>query len=259
MEQKFEEILKDGIEKCLKEIGISSLNIANQQQRGKALTDFYLKEIGAYLYQIYDDDITDGSCDSKSDLGIDFVLKRENEWLIFQSKYKGGGNQITSDEISGFFNVHSKLLDEEYFGKHANKTLKELLLDLKPEDNIQYIFITNSKLTNRNEDDFKSLQKQFENKYENLSFELKGLSDLKRDYKSVASEVESIAEIVGINVDLLEDSFTHKFSSAYFDLSSVIDREEKYKSIVCTIKGTTLRAYGSNISPDFLTTISEGF
>src|SRR6185437_11571993 len=129
MEQRFEDILKDGLEKCLIEKGIKDFSSATQIQRGKALTDFYLREIGSYLYQIYEDDITDGSCDSKGDLGIDFIIKKDEGWLIFQSKYKGTGNTITSDEISGFFNVHSRIMDQEYFDKHANKTLKELLFD----------------------------------------------------------------------------------------------------------------------------------
>lgn len=242
MEHRFEDILKEGLEACVKGKGIKDFNSASPQQRGKALSEFYINEIGQYLYKIYEDDIESSICDGRGDLNIDFVYKKDGEWLVFQSKYKGQSTSVTHDEIAGFFQIYSRITDDDYFEKHANRSLKELLLDFKADDNIQFIFITNDKISQSIEDDFNRLKKEMENGYENMTFELKGFTDLKRDYKSVVSESESISEEVIINIEPLQDTFSNQKRAAYFDLSSVIDKESRYKSILCTIKGTTLKA-----------------
>ncbi len=242
MDKRFEDILKEGLERSLRDKGINDFNTATNIQRGKALTDFYAKEIGQYLYKIYEEDIDDSLCDGKGDLGVDFVYKKDNEWLIFQSKYKGRNSCVTLDEISGFFNIHSRITDQDYFEKHANRFLKDLLIDFKSNDTIQFIFITNDNISRSIEDEFNRLKREHEAKNENIFFELKGLTDLKRDYKSVVSESESISGEVIINVEQLKDTFSEQKRSAYFDLSSVIDKEGKYKSILCTISGNSLRS-----------------
>ncbi len=93
------------------EKGIKDFDRATSNQRGKALTEFYLKEIGIYLFQIYDDDIETNICDGKGDLGIDFIVHKSGEWLILQSKYKGQSSSITIDEIAGFFQIYSRISD----------------------------------------------------------------------------------------------------------------------------------------------------
>jgi len=240
-EKKFEEVLKEGIENALSIKGIKNINTAKTIELGNGLIEFYLKEIGQFLYPFSEDDIEEGICDSSKDCGIDFIYNTDEEWIIFQSKYKGYSNTVTHDEIAGFFNIHSHLRDEEYIKKHGNKRLKELVQDYKSEHNVQYIFLTNSKVSDKNKEDFNKLQKEYENKYDNVTYELKGFSDIKIDYKSVISNSETISEEVTINIETLKDTFTDTFTQSYFDLSSVIDKNNKYKSILCTIKGTTLR------------------
>lgn len=240
MEQKFEDILKEGIEKILLNKGISR-QTANPFQLGKALTELYLIEIGQYHYPINEDDIEENICDGKGDLGIDFVLQKDKDWIIFQAKYKGQSSCVTPDEISGFFSVYSKITDEGYFEKHANNKLKELLLDFNKDDTIQFVFVSNDKISSRIEEDFIKHKDEAERRYENVTYELKGLTDLKRDYKAATSEMETIAEEIKITLEAFEDTFINKTKSAYLDLSSVIDKENKYKSILCTIKGTTLK------------------
>lgn len=241
MDRRFDDVLKEGIEKYLSEKGFTNPNSASQHQRGKALSDFYLNEIGTYLYKIYEDDIRNNICDGKGDLGIDFILKRDDSWLIFQSKYRGGSSRIDADEIAGFFQIHARISDPEYVDKNANSTLKEILEDFIPSDSVEYVFITNDKLSDYVYSEFKRLKEQNETINEHLSFELKGNAELKSDYKSVVSEGESITDEVIINIESLFDSFTENKRGAYFDLSDVIDKERRYKSVLCTIKGTTLK------------------
>jgi len=241
-EKKFDEVLKEGIESYLLKKGIKNFNSAKSADLGNALTEFYLKEIGQYLYPFTEDETDDGICDSSRDCGIDFIYNSDEEWFIFQFKYKGNANSINHDEIAGFFNIHSHILDEIYIKNHAHKRLKELLYDFKKDHNVQYFLISNSRISEKNKNDFEKLQHDYESKYENVKYELKGFSDLKIDFKSVISNNEAISEEVNINIETLQDTFTGKDTQAYFDLSSAIDKNKKYKSILCTVKGTTLRS-----------------
>ncbi len=240
MDNKFEEILKEGIEKCLIDKGIKRSN-ANPFQLGKSLSEFYLKEIGQYLYPILEEDVDENMCDGKGDLGIDYVHNKDGEWIMFQSKYKGQGSSVSPDEISGFFDIHSKITDSSYFDKHANNVLKDLLSDYNEENIVQFVFITNSKISTRIEDDFNKFKRDAEKKYEHITYELKGISDLKRDYKVVTSEIESITEEIKIGIESIMDVFIGDKRNAYLDLSSMIDKDLKYQSVLCTIRGTTLR------------------
>src|SRR4051812_1594056 len=114
LEKKFEEILKEGIENSLSLKGIKPYNSAKSFQLGNALTEFYLKEIGQYLYPFNEDEVDNGICDATKDCGIDFIYNSGEEWFIFQSKFKGNSNAISHDEIAGFFNIHSHVIDDAY-------------------------------------------------------------------------------------------------------------------------------------------------
>ena len=196
-----DDVLKDGIEQILLGKGIKSFTSANASQLGSGLTEFYLKEIGQFLYPFTEDYIEEGLCDGSKDCGIDFVFNWEEEWYIFQSKYKGASNSVTHDEISGFFNIHSHVIDESYIEEFGNNRVKDLLYGFKPEHSVQYFFLTNCKLSEKNKADFGIFQEQYGSKFENVTYELKGLSDIKLDYNSALSSNETIAEEVIINID----------------------------------------------------------
>jgi len=51
MEERFENIIQEGMNKYLSLKGLDSSR-ANNIQRGNALTEFYIREIGQYLYGI---------------------------------------------------------------------------------------------------------------------------------------------------------------------------------------------------------------
>jgi hypothetical protein len=87
MGTKFEDIVQEGINTYLLEKSIEQSSV-NTKQLGKALTEFYIQEIGQYLYNIYD-----------------------NDFYIFQSQYKVSKSSVSSDEISGFFNIHKRFMD----------------------------------------------------------------------------------------------------------------------------------------------------
>lgn len=121
MEKRFEEILKEGIGKTLFERGIKDFDKASCIPLGKALTEFYLKEIGQYLIPVYEEDIDDNICDGKGDLGIDFIYKRENSWLIFQSKYKGQSSNLTSGEAADFFQIFPRIANQDYLNAEQSQ------------------------------------------------------------------------------------------------------------------------------------------
>ena len=238
MDNRFDDILKEGMERCYVEKGIQT---PNNVQQGNALTEFYVKEIGQFLYKIQEEDIEENLCDGKGDIGIDFVYQKDRDWLIFQAKYKGQKKPLSSDEISGFFDVYRKISNRNYFYKHANSLVKRILGDFREGDSIQFIFVTNAQLTTKNEDDFNELKRQHEGDEETVSYELKGLTDLKKDYKVVTSEMQAIAEDVTINIESIADSFVDKQRRVYFDVSNLIDKEKRYQSLMCIIKGNTLK------------------
>ena len=84
MNSVFEDILQDGINKCLQEKGLNR-DKCNTRQLGKAFTEFYFTEIGQYLFGIDEDSLYDGlECDGSGDLNVDFsFLKRKINILFF--------------------------------------------------------------------------------------------------------------------------------------------------------------------------------
>ena len=242
MNNTFEDILQEGINKCLIEKGIVREK-ANTKQLGKAFTEFYFNEIGQYLFPIDEDTIYDGlECDGSGDLNIDFAFEKENQYFIFQFKYKGKNARVTTDELAGFFGICNRINDETYFDKHANNSLKDLLRNLSPENPIQFYFVTNDKVSTTINDEFQ-LQKEIkENQFDHYSFELKNISDLKTDYKVVSSESQTVTDEVLVHIESIHDSFSNDHKLSYLDLTSVIDPTSTYKTILCTITGNSLKS-----------------
>lgn len=244
MRNPFEEILQEGISNCLHEKGIARER-ANTCQLGKAFAETYFNEIGMYLFSLDDDAISEGiECDGKGDLNIDFAYELDNQYIICQFKYKGKNSGVTTDEISGFFNIANRLVDSTYFEKHANAALKDILRDFEYNSPVQFYFITNDKISDNDtiRDEFNLLKNQIELKTENYSFELKSLSELKEDYRIVTSEGEMITKEVVIPIENIDDTFTNESRQAYLDLSKVISENSSYKTLICTVSGNTLKS-----------------
>ena len=242
MEEKILQIVKNGMNDCLEQRNLT-WEKATKKQFGRALVEFYLREVGQFLFPIYEGDIEDGlDCDGKGDLNVDFASSQDNNnYIILQSKFKGANNRLNTDEISGFFRIHERLLDKEFFENHANVTLRDLLRDFNEDSTVQYIFLTNDKASDRIIDEFTQCKQDYESRYSNTSYELKSLTEIKKDYRTVGSQIEMIPEEVTINIEPIYDTLAEREAQAYLDVSSLIDPEQKYKSILCTIKGTTLK------------------
>lgn len=239
MEPRFEDLIQEGINKYLLDKGIIRDN-ANTNQLGKALTEFYIKDIGQYLYKIYEDDVEEGlKCDGKGDLNIDFAYKYDNTYYIFQSKYKGKNTSVSSDEITGFYNIHRRLLDKKFFNNHANSVLRDIIGSIQEDSNFYYFFLTNDKVSERNCEEFEILKKSSETEF--VTYELKQLTDLKKDHRIILSENESITDEVIINIESAYDTLSESYRPSYLDLTHVIGIEENYKSILCTIRGSSLK------------------
>lgn len=243
--ERFDKLIKERMEFYLCEKGIKNLEAANKKNIARALQEFYLKDIAFYLSQFDEESIDDGlDCDGQGDLNIDFACKQDNTYFVFQSKYKGKKNNLTRDEISGFFRIHSRLNDREYFSTYANEIVIEILGDYKPSCEVIYILFTNAKLTQTMIDEF-DLQKKEYMKREgssNITWELKGLSELKEEYERVQSIDEPIIGEVEIPIEKIVKHLSEGKEWAYLDLTDILDSNSPYQTILCTIKGTTLKA-----------------
>jgi hypothetical protein len=228
----------------LNDIGIESIKSANTKQRGTAFLEFYTYEIAKYLQQFDDDLIEEGlSCDYSGDLNIDFVYKNDDAYFIYQSKYKGGGNQLTRDEIAGFSKIQSRINDKEYFDKNANDSVKELLYDVSKKSVIHYILLTNAKVPQTMRDEFDLITNEERERYcdYEIDYELKALSEIKDDIKNANSINDPIPEEVIIPVEKINNHFSDNKQWAYVDLSDLLGGDTNYETILTTIKGTELK------------------
>ena len=109
-----QKIIKSGMERYLEDRGYS-YNKASKKELGRAFLEFYVRDIGTYLYQFDEDLLEDGlRCDGSNDLNVDFAYKNEDIFYIIQSKFKTGKGSLERDEISGCFKIHSRVLDTKF-------------------------------------------------------------------------------------------------------------------------------------------------
>ncbi|MFZ3138375.1 MAG: AIPR family protein [Thermodesulfovibrionales bacterium] len=228
----------------LEEKGIRSISDANTKQKGKAFLEFYVRDIGRLLYKFDDDLIDDGlRCDYKNDLNVDFIYRNEENYYIFQSKYKGSRNSLNRDEISGFARIHSRITDVEFFNKNANDQVRDLLRDFNKKSTAHYVLLTNDKVSEQLREEFGMATKEQSERFNDyaIDFELKALSEIKSDYKNAQSYDEPIPEEVRIPIEKIIDHFSENKHYAYLDLTNILDDSTKYMTILTTIKGTELK------------------
>jgi hypothetical protein len=237
-------LIDERMTEVLNELGIKSIKDANTKQRGKAFLEFYTYEIAKYIHKFDDDLIEEGlSCDYSGDLNIDFIYRNDDTYYIYQSKYKGGGNKLTRDEISGFSKIQSRINDKEYFDNNANDSVKELLRDVSKKSVIHYILLTNAKITESMRDEFILITEEERKRYGDyeIDYELKSLSEIKEDIKNASSIDDPIPDEVIIPVEKIENHFDDSKQWAYVDFSDVLGTESGYQTILTTIKGTEIK------------------
>ena len=199
---------------------------------GKALTEYYAREIAYYTNHVNEEDKIDEGleCDGSNDLGIDFIYEKpdDKEFWIFQSKFKGKSAGLTRDEIAGFFNIHERILDRKWRAK-ANRTVGELLDRFTEKSSVNYVLLTNTKASDSNTDDFNALQRKKSAlpEAENAQWILMDLSAIKSKHKQIQSGGD---ELPNVDIPIVQ----------HIELPINGSGNKKYKSIVMIIQGTAL-------------------
>ena len=69
------------------------------------------KNILAPFHEFSDDDQIEAGlrCDGPNDLGIDFIYRKEDRYHILQMKYKGGGGNVSPEEIEYFLGIDGRI------------------------------------------------------------------------------------------------------------------------------------------------------
>lgn len=116
-------------------------------QKGHAFAHFYVKDILSNKFNLTDEEIDEGlNIDGSGDLGADCVFIKDDNYLIFQFKYKGKKSSVTKDEIAGFRLLHETLINQEYVSEHGNSELKYHLQDFNSKKSVYYYFVTNGEI-----------------------------------------------------------------------------------------------------------------
>jgi hypothetical protein len=238
----FNRIINESMDSLLNDKGLS-IEKANKKDRGKAFQEFYLKEIATFLLNLDDDDIESGlRCDGSRDLNIDFVYFNGVQYYIYQSKFKGKkSHHLTRDEISGFFNIHTRILDRDFLNLNANDDVLDLLDDFSEKSEVVYTLITNAKNTIDNEAEIKLQMKKMKKHTDKASWEVKGLSELKDDYVRAQSINNVIPDEICIPITKIQSPGLDSKTWAFLDITDLICKDRKYATLICTIKGTELK------------------
>jgi hypothetical protein len=240
--QAFRTILQERLDKYVLAYGAGkSWDAASNVARGKAFSEFYVRDILCRLEPIDEDDIDWGlQCDGKDDLNVDCVLQSDETFFIFQSKFKGQGKRPTNDEFAGFFSVHERLLNPKLIEEKANKYLRQAVAEFAQDSDVKYFFITNAPLS-----EVDDLRKEFDRQREihskrldnpdNVSWELISGTELRHNYDRAQGVEVSTPPLVEIPLEKTQGQ-----TWGYLDLSEIVDPD--YPSVICTVKGTVLKS-----------------
>ena len=236
-----ESTLKDYMHSYFIDAGIKD---PTTRDKGKAFLDFYVREILANLTNLDEDMISEGlEIDYSGDLGVDFVYKDGKSFYIFQSKFKGSKASVSSDEISGFFDVHSKITDKEYLRDYGNANLQDILKELTPNCEVQYRFVTNAHFSNTLEAHFNKRRGEIEKKPKtaNISWEYIEKEGFTNEYRRAQSVKNEIPAQIEIPLQSIKDSGTSNKTRAILNLTSLLDDDNKYETVICPVKGTHIQ------------------
>lgn len=190
MTDSFDSVIKERIKDYFEQ---ECINKPTQNDYGRAFLYFYIRDVASYMNGIYEDDQDDGfDVDGKGDLGVDFLLRREDaNLLVVQSKYKGHRSILSADDIANFFQVPKRILNKSFIAQHGNANIKHHLRNTSSEDQIDFVFVTNDKLSQRNKDEFEQQKAIAEAENTNHTFYLKGYSELKKEFATLQTISET--------------------------------------------------------------------
>lgn len=233
---EIEKWIKDEVNKILTESG-QTPEQAKTAEKGRAFTEFYIKEIARYLDNITDEKLVEDGleCDRRSDIGLDFIYaKDDNDFWICQSKYVGRDGSLSEGTITAFFGLHERIFDKESRRK-SNKNVQELLPPIGNNSYITFVLLTNGKASDTNREEFDRLRKKAEKdkNAENYAWRLVDLHQIKEDYLNVIS---SDGKYPKVSIPIPGGK------EGYIDLSHKIFQEGKnYKTFVTVINGNILK------------------
>ena len=235
----------NGMNKILSRDRLSIANPGQDPGRvGKALTEFYVKEIACHTDNLSDEDLIERGleCDGAGDMGIDFAYEApgENRFWICQSKHKSGNRALESKEIYEFFAILGKISDNKTM-RRAKRTVRELLEDFREpskQPSATFVLVTSGKITPAVRTEFdrekKKAVKSLGDLAENFDWELVGLSEINDKHSQAAQMAEKTPPTVEIPVAPFD-----KVGKGFINLSSKVAKP--YKTIVTAICGTDLR------------------
>lgn len=171
------------------------------------------------------------------DLGVDILLNDDSQRRCYavQSKYRGAKATISRNDIGGFFELHSSLMDPGWIQEsNASENAKLMLTDyqrqMESHWHAKWIFVTNLKVSDNN----KKIAVHSTNRYENdrngvnVECQVVDVSDLERMYKRLQSRGEPIPEKIEI---ALEEGYIHSHNPR--------------ETLVTVMKGDQLRKWYS--------------
>ena len=229
-----------GMSEYLEGISPDDPNPKFNTAKGKAFTEFYIRDIASQTDGITDPYAVDEGfdCDGSDDEGIDFIYPKDNgEFWIFQSKYKGGNSSLTKDEVVGFFDIHKRVFGAR--GREdANDVVRGLLSDFDDKKSAAiFILLTNAKASDGIKQLFARLESEERAKpgNENYTWLLMDLPKIQSKYEDSLIDSEDKPNVV-----LPINSFGGK--PGLIDFSEEIQKStgKKYKTIVTVVNGLTL-------------------
>jgi hypothetical protein len=246
MQENFSDILKQGLDIIAGEKYSKPFSELQKTYQSKVFIEFYLKEILCYQQTLDEDEADLGLlCGGRNDLNCDFVIKCDDTFLIFQAKYLGKDRTLDRDTISGFFNIHTRIIDAKYLEENGNEYLRESLSDFTKRSRVHYFLLTSAKATQENDNEFKKLRKEYEAQYNannNISWELLDFSGIRHNYNLAQSVDADLPQSVELPIDEITSQISGKSNWAFLDLTGLVAPNSPYQTFVCTIKGTTLKS-----------------
>jgi len=257
--------IEEEIAAILAEDGVKSQ--PSPMETTKAFTKYYVSEIAEHIDKLSDKEAVDRGleCDGANDLGCDFIYAKsdeENEFWIYQTKYRGKKSNLKRGDLTEFFDTRHKVFSDAEREK-ANETVKDLLRDVTKSSSIIFVFLTNKRADNLRSD-FERLKEDAQKEYPNCDWKLVDLSEIKANYKRLAQSVdpEDIKIKVPVSADYSERPFGDKQTGiSFFDLSkgAVMYNDDEYRTLVTVVKGTELNNWYQEYSNALFSYNIRGF
>ncbi|MGL1893975.1 MAG: AIPR family protein [Spirochaetaceae bacterium] len=224
---KMKTIIKEKMEDYYKKKGIIE---PSNIHKGYAFAYFYVTEILSNKFNLTDEEIEDGlNIDGAGDLGADCIFIKDDNYLIFQFKYKGKKHTVDRDEIAGFKLLHDNLINKNYVIEHGNEELKFHLQDFTSKKSVYYYFVTNV--------DIDEYLKETKTKSEKIDYSFVDLNEIWIEYKNTISQSKGIPDKVKIPIQTIS-----RDNKAYLDITKLVAKETDYETVILIIKGSQIKS-----------------